>query len=229
VGAPYEVARTRAVLSRALRVLGDEDDAELERSAALDEFRRLGARVDVGVLEREERDATDRLTGPTTARMTFMFTDIVGSTNLAEAIGDGAWERVLRWHDDTLRTVIAGGGGDIVNTTGDGFFAAFRSARQGVDTAIAIQRALVAGRDTVFVVPAVRIGLHTAEATVRGSDYSGKGVHVAARVGALAGGGEILATAAVLAEAEHTATSDRRTEQIRGVAEPVEIAAITWS
>ena len=111
VGAPYEVARTRAVLSRALRVLGDEDDAEFERSAALDEFRRLGAQVDVGVLEREERDATDRRAGPTTARMTFMFTDIVGSTNLAEAIGDGAWERVLRWHDDTLRTVIAGGEG----------------------------------------------------------------------------------------------------------------------
>ena len=229
VGAPYETARTRSVLSRALRVLGDEDDAEFERSAALDEFRRLGAQIDIGVLEREVRDATDRRAAPTTARMTFMFTDIVGSTTLAEAIGDEAWERVLRWHDDTLRTVIAGGGGTIVNTTGDGFFAAFRSARQGVDTAIAIQRALIAGRDTVFVVPSVRIGLHTAEATVRGSDYSGKGVHVAARVGALAGGGEILATAAVLDEAEQIATTTRRAEQVRGVAEPVEIAAIAWS
>jgi class 3 adenylate cyclase len=72
-------------------------------------------------------------------------------------------------------------------------------------------------------------GLHTAEATVRGSDYSGKGVHVAARVGALAGGGEILATAAVLDETDHTATGAHRTEQIRGVTEPVEIAAIAWS
>jgi class 3 adenylate cyclase len=229
VGAPYEVARTRSVLSRALRAVGDEDDAEFERSAALDEFRRLGAQVDIDVLEREDRDAADRRAGPTTARMTFMFTDIVGSTNLAEAIGDAAWERVLRWHDDTLRRVIADGGGDIVNTTGDGFFAAFRSARSAVEAAIAIQRALIAGRDTVFVVPAVRIGLHTAEATVRGSDYSGMGVHVAARVGALAGGGEILATAAVLTEAGGPATTAIRTEQIRGVAEPVEIAAIAWS
>ena len=194
-------------------MLGDEDDAEFERSAALDEFRRLGAQVDIRVLEGEEREATDRRAAPTTARMTFMFTDIVGSTNLAEAIGDEAWERVLRWHDDALRTVIAEGGGTIVNTTGDGFFAAFRSARQGVDTAIAIQRALVAGRDTVFVVPSVRIGLHTAEATVRGSDYSGKGVHVAARVGALAGGGEILATAAVLAEAGQTTPPPRTGNQ----------------
>ncbi|MFL5673796.1 MAG: adenylate/guanylate cyclase domain-containing protein [Chloroflexota bacterium] len=229
VGAPYEVARARAVLSRALRAVGDEDDADLERVAALDEFRRLGARVDIDLLEREEREATDRRTGPSTARMTFMFTDIVGSTNLADAIGDSAWERVLRWHDDTIRRVITDGGGDIVNTTGDGFFAAFGSARRGVDAAIAIQRALVAGRDTVFVVPAVRIGLHTAEATVRGADYSGKGVHVAARVGALATGGEILATAAVLDEAGEQAVSGVRTEQVRGVAEPIEIGTIVWS
>jgi class 3 adenylate cyclase len=229
VGAPYEVARARAELSRALRALGDEDDADYERSAALEEFRRLGARVDVDVLEREERDVVDRRAGPTTTRMTFMFTDIVGSTTLADAIGDAAWERVLRWHDDTLRAVIAAGGGTIVNTTGDGFFAAFTTARQGVETAVAIQKALVAGRDTVFVVPAVRIGLHAAEATVRGADYSGKGVHVAARVGALAGGGEILATAAVLSEAGDPPSTGLRTEQVRGVAEPIEIAAITWS
>src|SRR4051794_848637 len=229
VGAPYEVARARAVLSRALGVLGDEDDSDFERSAALEEFRRLGAQVDVGVLEREQRDETDRRAVPGTTRMTFMFTDIVGSTNLAEAIGDDAWERVPRWHDETLRAAITDGGGAVVNTTGDGFFAAFGSARDAVATGIAIQRALLSGRDTVFVVPAVRIGLHTAEATVRGTDYSGKGVHVAARVGSLAGGGEILATAAVLAEAGEPDAMNRRTEQIRGVAEPVEIASIAWS
>ena len=74
--------------------------------------------------------------------MTFMFTDIVGSTNLAEALGDQAWERLLRWHDDALRTHIASGGGEIVKSTGDGFFAAFESARPGVECAIGIQRAL---------------------------------------------------------------------------------------
>src|SRR3954454_6213646 len=229
VGAPYEVARARAVLSRALRVIGDEDDSDFERSAALEEFRRLGAQVDVGVLEREQRDETDRRAVPGTTRMTFMFTDIVGSTNLADAIGDDAWERVLRWHDETLRAAITDGGGEVVNTTGDGFFASFGSARDAVATGIAIQRALLSGRDTVFVVPAVRIGLHTAEATVRGTDYSGKGVHVAARVGSLASGGEILATAAVLVEAGQPDAMNRRAEQIRGVAEPVEIASIAWS
>ncbi len=140
VGAPYEIARARAVLARALRVLDDDDDADLELRAALDEFNRLGARVDVDVAEREIRDATDRRSGPQTARKTFMFTDIVGSTSLAEAIGDERWERLLRRHDEQLRGLIEGGGGQIVNSTGDGFFAAFESARAAVETAIAIQR-----------------------------------------------------------------------------------------
>jgi class 3 adenylate cyclase len=88
VGSPYEIARTRAVLSRALRATQDEDDADLELRAALEEFRRLGARIDVAAAERELRDAEDRRTGPLTAHKTFMFTDIVASTNLAEAVGD---------------------------------------------------------------------------------------------------------------------------------------------
>ena len=197
VGSPYEIARARAVLSHALRAADDEDAADLELRAALDEFRRLGARIDIDAAERELRAAEDRRSGPATARKTFMFTDIVGSTNLAEALGDRDWERLLRWHDDVLRGLIASGGGEIVNSTGDGFFAAFDSARQGVDCAISIQRALRDHRTTIGFAPPVRIGLHTAEANRRGSDYSGKGVHVAARVAALAGGGEILATAEI--------------------------------
>ncbi len=228
VGAPYEVARARAVLSRALRAVQDEDDADLELQAALDEFRRLGARIDVETAERELREAEDRLAGPRTARKTFMFTDIVGSTNLAEALGDEAWERLLRWHDEVLRGLVAGGGGEIVNSTGDGFFAAFESARAGVDCAISIQRALRDHRAGTGFAPSVRIGLHTAEGTRRGTDFSGKGVHVAARVAALAGGGEILATAETLAEAGKVSTSDARSAPVKGVSAPVSLAAIDW-
>ena len=201
VGAPYEVARSRAVLSRALRAVADEDDADLELTAALEEFRRLGARLDIEAAERELRDAEDRRSGPVSARMTFMFTDIVGSTNLAEALGDQAWERLLRWHDDVLRNLITGGGGVIVNSTGDGFFAAFTSARAALDAGIAIQRALRAQRDSSGFAIAVGTGLHTADANRRGDDYSGKGVHVAARVAAQASGGEVCATTETLAEA----------------------------
>lgn len=110
VGAPYEVARAQVVLSRALRGVQDEDGADLELQAAIDEFRRLGARVDLEAAEREIRASEDRRTGPLTIRKTFMFTDIVGSTRLAEALGDQAWERLLRWHDDMLRNLVASGG-----------------------------------------------------------------------------------------------------------------------
>lgn len=229
VGAPYEVARARAVLSRALRALEDDEDADLELRAALDEFDRLGARIDAATAERELRDAEDRRTGPVQIRKTFMFTDIVGSTNLAEALGNEAWERLLRWHDDTLRGLVASGGGETVNSTGDGFFVAFDSARRGIDCAVSIQRALLDHRARTGFAISVRIGLHTAEANRRGTDYSGMGVHVAARVAALAGGGEILVTAETVNEAGDIATTDAREAPIKGVTAPVRLASIAWS
>jgi class 3 adenylate cyclase len=158
-----------------------------------------------------------------------MFTDIVGSTKLAEALGDQAWEHLLRWHDDTLRRLVADGGGEIVNSTGDGLFAAFESARRGIDCAIAIQRALSDHRARTGFAISVRIGVHTAEANRRGSDYSGVGVHVAARVAALASGEEILATAQSLAEAGDVSVSAPREEPVRGVSAPVTVAAVSWA
>jgi class 3 adenylate cyclase len=229
VGGPYEVARAQVVLSRALRGLEDDDDADLELRAAIDEFRRLGARVDLEAAERELRESEDRRIGPLTIRKTFMFTDIVGSTRLAEALGDQAWERLLRWHDDMLRSLVVGGGGEIVNSTGDGFFAAFDTARQAVDTAVSIQRALQDHRASTGFALSVRIGLHSAEANRRGTDYSGMGVHIAARVGALAVAGEILATQETLAEAGDVRTTGARTSPIKGVSAPVNLASITWS
>jgi class 3 adenylate cyclase len=229
VGAPYEVARARAMLSPALRALDDEDNADLELEAALEEFRRLGARIDIAGAERDLRDATERRLGPQTARMTFMFTDIVGSTTLAEALGDEAWERLLRWHDDMLRQLVERGEGQIVKTTGDGVFAAFATARAATDTAIAIQQALRDHRASTGFALAVRIGLHAAEATRRGDDYSGMAIHVAARIGALAGGGEILASADTLAEAGDLPASASRSVPVRGASAPVTVASITWS
>lgn len=159
---------------------------------------------------------------------TFMFTDIVGSTRLAETLGDDAWERLLRRHDELVRGLIAGGGGQVVNSTGDGFFAAFETARSAVDTAIAVQEALRDERESAASELSVRIGLHTADATQRGADYSGIGVHVAARIGALAGAGEIVASAATLDQAGDVAISGTRSEPVRGVTTPVEVATIAW-
>ena len=118
---------------------------------------------------------------------TFMFTDIVTSTDLVGLIGDDAWEKLLRWHDRELRKSFAEHQGDEVQHTGDGFFVAFEQAADGVECAVDIQRRLVRHRQEHGFAPLVRIGLHTAEATSQAGDFSGRGVHIAARIGAAAG------------------------------------------
>jgi class 3 adenylate cyclase len=228
VGAPYETARARAVLAEAL-LERDEDDAILELRAALEEFRRLGAAVETASAEQRLNAIEERRRAPQQVRMTFMFTDIVGSTRLAEALGNSAWERLLRWHDDTLRKLIGDGGGEVVNSTGDGFFAGFASPRGGVECAVAIQRALRTHQESIGFAPPIRIGLHTAEANRRGIDYSGIGVHVAARVGALAEAGEILATEETLREAGIPPATEPREVTVKGVSTPLSIAQVAWS
>jgi class 3 adenylate cyclase len=228
VAAPYEVARVRALLSSALRALRDEEAADLELGVARDEFVRLGARLEAENAERAIQTAAERRADPTQIRRTFLFTDIVGSTNLAELLGDSSWERLLRWHDDALRTLFARSGGEVVSSTGDGFFVAFDSAQRGIDCAIAIQQALVEHRRTTGFAPSVRIGVHAADANRRGDDYSGMGVHVAARVAALGGEGEIVVTADTLEEADGVDTSEPREISLKGVTEPVRVASVIW-
>ena len=229
VPAPYETARSRVLLSHALRELHDVETANLELQAARDEFERLGARLDAEATDRAQRAAAEREAPPEQARRTFMITDIVGSTNLAEALGNDAWANLLQWHDDMLRACFARNGADGVNSTGDGFFAAFASARQGVECAMAIQRLLAEHRRTAGFAPSVRIGLHSGEANKRGEAYSGMAVHIAARVAALAGGGEIFATADVLADAGEVAASPPHDVSVKGVTAPVSVASVSWS
>jgi class 3 adenylate cyclase len=228
VGAPYEVARDRWLLATALERVGRDDEAELELQAAREEFHRLGAVRDEAATDDALRAAAARGAAPTIAHKTFMFTDIVASTSLAEAMGDEAWEHLLRWHDDALRAVFVDNGGEVVNSTGDGFFVAFDSASSAISCAMAVQRALAEQRRTHGFAPAVRVGLHSAVATRRGSDYSGKDVHVAARIGALAGGGEILASSETADMAGSFPTTEPRVVSLKGVSGDVEVISITW-
>jgi class 3 adenylate cyclase len=229
VAAPYEVAKGRALLAQALQADGDDDAADLELEAARGEFERLGAQPDADAAAKALRAAADRRSGPVTVRKTFMFTDIVGSTNLAEVLGDEPWVRLLQWHDDTLRDLVRKGGGEIVKTTGDGFFVAFDGARQAVDCAVSIQRALAEHRRSTGFALSVRIGLHAAAANQRGDDYSGMGVHLASRVAGLGGAEEIVASAETLAEAGDVAASESREASVKGVTAPIRVASISWS
>jgi class 3 adenylate cyclase len=229
VGAPYEIARDRVVMASAHEALGDDEAVDLELSTARAEFERLGARLDLASTDAAIAAVAQRRAAPAQSRKTFLFTDIVGSTTLAELLGDDAWEQLLRWHDDTLRTTFTRAGGEIVNSTGDGFFVAFDDATAALDAAASAQRALADHRRSSGAAIAVRIGIHSTEATRRGTDYSGVGVHVAARVMALASGGGIVATEAALMAAGRQDGADLREAELRGFSTPVRVATVGWS
>jgi class 3 adenylate cyclase len=226
--APFETAQARRCLAIAYRLTGDEASAALELHAARETFGRLHARLEVERCDELIRAGQERGAGRRVER-TFMFTDIVGSTNLVETIGDEAWEDVLRWHDDALRTQIASHRGEVVHSTGDGFFASFANTADGVACAVAIQRHLSEHRRQSGFAPQVRIGLHAAEATEIADDYAGIGVHEAARVGALADGGEILVTTSSLSpEGTSFPIGDEREVTLKGIAQPVRVAPVQW-
>jgi class 3 adenylate cyclase len=159
-----------------------------------------------------------------------MFTDIVSSTDLLGVIGDEAWEELLGWHDQTLRSSFASFGGRVAHHTGDGFFVAFDRSAAALECAVAIQRALAEHRQAHGFAPRVRIGVHEAEATRRGEDYSGGEVHRAARVAALAEGGEILVTAETMGavDAQVFDVSPPRTVTAKGIAEPFDVVTLMW-
>jgi class 3 adenylate cyclase len=158
---------------------------------------------------------------------TFMFTDIERSTNLVEAMGDEAWQSVIRWHDEALRSLFISHRGEEVAATGDGFFVAFESPDEAVACAVAIQRTLDEHRRKQGFAPQVRIGLHAAGATQVGDNFTGKGVHEASRISGLAEGGEILASSET-AVGGRFPVSEPRTVTIRGIGEPIEVVSVDW-
>jgi class 3 adenylate cyclase len=164
-----------------------------------------------------------------TETRTFMFTDIVGSTQLVEAIGDEAWADLVRWHDQALRALFTSHSGEEVDHAGDGFFVAFPSVRSALDCGVAIQRALLEHRRRHGFAPQVRIGLHAAAAQRHGDAFRGKGVHVAARVAALAEAGEILASRGTVESPPPGVTlSAPRAVTLKGLSEPLEIVTLGW-
>jgi class 3 adenylate cyclase len=123
---------------------------------------------------------------------------------------------------------VARHGGEEVDHTGDGFFLAFETVEAAVSCAREVQQRLTEHRRAHGFAPQVRIGLHAAEATQVGANYTGKAVHTAARIGAIAGAGEIVATATSIEGTDGVAIADRRAAELKGIAEPVEIVRIAW-
>src|SRR6266545_3392011 len=118
--------------------------------------------------------------------VTFLFTDIEGSTRLLHELGADAYGAALAEHRRLLREAFARHGGVEVDTQGDAFFVAFRSARDAIAAAQAGQEALAAGPIRV------RMGLHTGEAQRTEEGYVGVAVHKGARIAASAHGGQVV-------------------------------------
>ncbi|HEY8597662.1 MAG TPA: adenylate/guanylate cyclase domain-containing protein, partial [Thermomicrobiales bacterium] len=133
--------------------------------------------------------------GPPSGTITLLFTDIEGSTRLLRALGE-RYAEVLAAHNELLRGVWAAHGGYEVDTQGDSFFVSFAQAAGAVAAAVAAQRALAAHPWPLGRAVLVRMGLHTGTPRAVGGRYVGLDVHRAARVGALAHGGQILLTEA---------------------------------
>jgi class 3 adenylate cyclase len=132
-----------------------------------------------------------RTAEPTRVLASVLFTDIVGSTKQASRLGDRRWRQLLDMHDELTRRLVEEFGGQLVKTTGDGILATFDGPGRGIRCAAAL-------RDELRGIGLqIRAGLHTGEVEQRNSDVGGIAVHLAARVMALAGPGQILTSRTV--------------------------------
>jgi class 3 adenylate cyclase len=120
-----------------------------------------------------------------------VFTDLVGSTERATALGDALWKATIERHDGEIARVVAHNGGRVVKSTGDGVLATFPSTSRALRAVHRI-RAQLQNDDL-----SVRVGIHVGDVERRADDLAGIGVHIAARVMALADAGEVLTTASV--------------------------------
>jgi class 3 adenylate cyclase len=144
---------------------------------------------------------------------TVLFTDIVGSTETAVALGDRRWNDLLTLHHDLVRRELDRFRGREVDTAGDGFLAVFDGPARAIRCASAIREKLHdAGID-------IRAGLHTGEIEVAGTDVRGVAVHIGARVAGLAGRGEILASRTVvdIVAGSGIEFEDRGEHELKGV------------
>jgi class 3 adenylate cyclase len=144
---------------------------------------------------------------------TVMFTDIVGSTERASALGDRRWKELLASHHDAVRHLLARYRGREINTAGDGFLAMFDGPARAVRCASSIVDAVKPlGLE-------IRAGCHTGEIALDGDDVGGIAVHIGSRVGALAGPSEVLVSSTVrdLVAGSGLVFEDRGEHELKGV------------
>ena len=180
----------------------------------------------------DERPDLSSATAPD-GTVTILFSDIEGSTEMTERLGDHRWIQVLRQHNSAVRDEVRRHGGFEVKSQGDGFMVAFSSARRALDCAIAIQRAFATRADeNPDEAIRVRIGLHTGEAIRERDDFFGRNVILAARIAAQASGGEILVSSLLKQLTESSGDvhfGEPREVSLKGLSGSHLVHAVEWS
>ena len=187
--------------------------------ARLVEFPGIDIRVGAENLEAVIDEVAKFLTGqsaPSSAGRfltTVLFTDIVGSTERAIQLGDRRWSELLDTHDDGVRHHLDRNHGKEIKTTGDGFLACFGTPSEAIRCALDI-----AGSAKKLGIE-VRAGLHSGECEWRGDDIAGVAVHVAARISAIAGPGQVLVSRTVsdLVDGSGLDFSEGGSHQLKGL------------
>ncbi len=163
--------------------------------------------------------------------VTILFSDIEGSTEMTERLGDRRWLGLLRQHNAIIRERVAAHEGFEVKSEGDGFMLAFGSARSALQCAADIQRALAQRNESADEPIRVRIGLHTGEAIKEADDFYGKNVILAARIAGQAQGGEILVSSLLKELTESAgdiAFGEGREVELKGLAGTHQVHQIQW-
>jgi class 3 adenylate cyclase/pimeloyl-ACP methyl ester carboxylesterase len=168
-----------------------------------------------GFVDEIERFVTGAVqhTEPDRVLASILFTDIVGSTTRAAELGDRAWREVLERHDELVDRVVSEHGGRVVKHIGDGALSAFDGPAMAMRCAEALNERV--GELAIQL----RSGIHTGECEAIGEDLGGLAVHIGARVGALAGPGEIVVSSTVkeLVVGSDMQFTDRDTHELKGV------------
>ena len=154
-----------------------------------------------------------RVAEPTRVLSTVLFTDIVASTEQASRLGDRRWRELLEVHDEVARRLVEEFGGQLIKMTGDGILATFDGPGRAIRCAAAL-------RDELGGIGLeIRVGLHTGEVELREGDVGGIAVHLAARVMAVAGSGEILVSRTVrdLVVGSDIVVEDRGPHALKGI------------
>jgi adenylate cyclase len=178
---------------------------------------------DLAAWAMEDRNEIARIAAPD-GTVTMLFSDIENSTAVNSEIGDTEWVKLLSAHDRLLQTYVDRHRGHVVKSQGDGYMVVFPTPELAIGASLGIQRALSAKRQRsrrLRRTPIrVRIGLHTGTAIEREGDYFGRNVAMAARVAAMADGGEILVTGEIadaLQDAEDFRFVEDDTVELKGL------------